>query len=96
MHKERKLDTRKPLDMLRFIVMYPLSFPGLYEHCAMTQDGGLICSDCVKENYKEMFSAAKNGGDQQWEIVGIITDCQVENASCAHCSKEIGYQIEEE
>jgi len=91
MYRKRKLDFKKPLDMLRFIFLNPFVWPGGYEVCALATDGGLICSKCVKENYRLMFSATKYKFSADWEISGIVIDNELEEVFCDHCSKELGY-----
>jgi hypothetical protein len=94
--KERTFDLRKPLDMIRYIVTYPFSFPGCYEHIAITSDGGLLCSNCVRDNYREIFYDTKHKICLQWEVTAITIDAELEECYCSHCNKPIGYYEEEE
>jgi hypothetical protein len=92
-YRERKLDIKNnPLDMLRFITMFPCSFPGLYEHIAVMYDNSLVCSSCVKENYKEIYHDTKNEYKGEWHITACICENELEDCTCSHCNKSLGYQ----
>lgn len=93
---ERIFNLDNPLDQLRYAAREGYAWPGGYELCVITNDGGLICHNCVKENYREMYHDTKYAWRSGWQVVALTTESNMEDDYCSHCSKELGYHSEEE
>lgn len=93
--ESRKLNIRKPLDMLRYVVIHPFAI-GAYENCLIMSDGGLVCSTCVKENYKQIYQDTKEVFEEQWNVEAMINESELEEVFCSHCNEALGYHENEE
>jgi len=89
--KERVFDLRNPLDMIRFVVVHPVPFPGSYQ-VLVTKNGTLICDQCTFENYRTIFKSTKDEDFDQ--VVAITNDCEVGNCYCELCNENIGGEEE--
>ena len=74
--------------MPNIILINPYTWPGGYELYLVTDDGGLLCGDCIKAEYANIYTSFKGDG---WHPAGITGDHEMdENSSCDHCGREIG------
>jgi len=80
------------IDKVLYIARVQFAFPGGYELIAITGDGGLLCSRCVRDNYKLILRSTYDGYEKQWVVNNVITECELENNHCDHCYKPLGYQ----
>lgn len=84
----RKYDLENPLDMVRMIARDRYTFPGGYELIALMDDGGIVCSQCVRNNYKDILHSTKQKSAEGWQVVGILNSSELdEDAYCDHCNK---------
>jgi hypothetical protein len=89
--------TTKNLESLRYVARNPYSWPGGYDVIALTSDGALLCSDCVRENYAACYDSTKNGHYDGWGVVGVVDGAWCESGECCdHCNKNLdAYKGEE-
>jgi len=87
---------RTPVDLARRIAREQFAWPGGYELCAVMDDGGLVCSACVRANYRNIIHDTKHGWNTGWRVEGITSEAELENCSCDHCDKPLGYQSNDE
>ena len=68
------------------IIREPYAWPGGYERIAITDDGGLLCHSCVKDNLREIACSHKDNG---WHVVAadIAENYDEEPLYCDHCGK---------
>ena len=92
--RTRKYDLDMPLDMVRFVAREMYAFPGGYELCLIANDGGLICPECVKANYRNIIDSTKTECNDGWQAAGIVADCELEDCRCDNCYKALGYETE--
>lgn len=82
-------------------VRHPYAWPGGYEIVFVTNDGEILCHDCVKSNWREVLTSTKQEINDGWRIVGFMNEAvDVESTRemagddyisyCAHCKKEFG------
>ena len=84
----RTYDGDNPKDFARLFIRTPYAWPGGYELYLVTDDGGLLCLECVRNNYEAIYKSTKGDG---WFPAGITGDHQMdENSNCDNCSKRIG------
>jgi hypothetical protein len=79
---------------------------GGYPLYAITQDGGALCHDCFKDNYKLIRQAQRahdNGGQcpsesYGWNVVAVQVNWEDSTLYCDHCSDtiECAYSGDEE
>lgn len=89
-HVSITYDTENPVDMVRMVARERYAWPGGYELLAITSDGGLLCSTCVRENYRQIIEHTKDKIPTGWDVVAVITEAEVEE-DCSHCGKALGY-----
>jgi hypothetical protein len=73
------------------IIARPNTMPGLYSIIAHCADGGMLCADCVKENYARIASADEDcPDDSQWRIVALESSDMYEpgGCTCDNCNDE--------
>ena len=80
------------LEQLRALARYK-THAG-YVWAAVMADGELVCTPCVRENYKLILGTTKGGyhdsHDEAWECIGIASSGESESTECcAHCNKTI-------
>lgn len=85
---------------LKHYVRQPYAWPGGYEIVFVTDDGEILCHDCVRSNWRGVLDSTKHDINDGWRIVRMIAeavsaDCAREVdeslvSYCAHCNKEFG------
>ncbi len=83
-------DLSNPLHMVRYVAREKFAWPGGYELFIITNDGGLLCSFCVKENYRNVLHSTKYDFNDGWKAVFMGNDGELEDDYCSHCGKEMG------
>ena len=74
----------------RFVARYPFAFPGGYAHILVMKDGGLLCSSCVRENYRNVADSTRRGIRDGWDAAGVILADHLEGpAYCDHCGANL-------
>jgi hypothetical protein len=94
--EDRRNDLQLPThpgNMVQYIAHHQFAFPGSYELLAVLADGALLCSQCLRILYRQVRQDTKNGYGQ-WTVAGITTEAEIEDCTCDHCNKPIGYQTE--
>lgn len=84
-----------PLDTARQIAREKYAWPGGYQLAAIMDDGGLVCSDCVVSEYRQIIHDTKHGWPTGWRVAGVTCEAEMEDEACSHCDKPLGYQTEE-
>ncbi len=66
------------------IIREPYAWPGGYERIAITDDGGVLCHDCVKSELRQIARSYKGDG---WHVVAadIVENCDENPLYCDHC-----------
>jgi len=89
--RTRQFDLDSPVDMVRYVARYQYSWPGGYQMAIVADDGGLICSKCVRDNYHGMLHSTKGQYHDGWQASGITHDGELENCACDNCDAKLGY-----
>jgi len=92
--KTYRYNLDRDIDKVRYIAREQFAFPGGYELIGITVDGGLLCSQCIRDNYKLILQSTYDGHETQWAVNHICTESELENTHCDNCYKAIGYQNE--
>ena len=66
------------------IIREPYAWPGRYEKIAFTDDGGVLCHDCVKSELRQIARSYKGDG---WHVVDcdIVENYDEHPLYCDHC-----------
>lgn len=85
------------LNMAKQIAREKYAWPGGYPLLAVTNDGALLCADCVKKNFREIVWDILNNCNSGWHVVAITheavsPDCTDDDykSYCDHCGAEFG------
>jgi hypothetical protein len=94
------MTTRNTINKLKYAIRNKYAWPGGYEFFGICSDGGTLCPDCMKENFRPIIWSIKNKVNDGWKVDTI--DCAVSLESeeyclenpeeysltiCEHCSK---------
>ena len=85
-----KRDVANDNAALKAAIRQHYAWPGGYELFGICDDGGILCCDCMRQNYYQIAYARKHKIDDGWRVVTI--DCAVNYDSltqCDHCYKVI-------
>ena len=88
----REYNLSNPLDCVRMVARERYAWPGGYELCVVTSDGALVCSGCVRENYREIIDSTKKEISDGWRCIGISNESELEDDFCSECNKQLGYE----
>ena len=68
---------------------------GGYVWAAVMDDGELLCTRCVRENYRQVYRDTRARTRTGWCCEGITHSGEWETAeNCCHCNREIWAPIE--
>lgn len=68
----------------------PYTWPGVYPLALYTADGGTLCFDCVKQEFKQTVWSLRNNCDDGWLVVACdIEHGDEEGVLCDHCNEAI-------
>ncbi len=83
--------------LLKSLVREPYAWPGGYERLAITTDGGLLCSKCLKSNFRTILHSTKYQYRDGWQVGGscyeaVSADCCPDDYqnNCDHCGTVFG------
>lgn len=80
-------DLSKTADIARYLVRNPYAWPGGYALFGVTDDGGVLCPKCIRENYRAILESLPGDG---WHLTGIGNAEELESSNyCDHCYIEL-------
>lgn len=75
---------------LRAAIREKYAFPGGYEIFGITLDGGILCCDCMRGEYRQIAYARKHGLSDGWQVCALTLDCETDSfTACDHCGRVI-------
>ena len=92
---DREYDFTNKLDLVRCCARERYAWPGGYEICLIMKDGTLLCSKCVRDNYRIILDSTKKYISDEWQCIGITNESDIEDCLCSHCSVSLGYDNDE-
>ena len=76
------------IDALRALARYQTH--GGYTWAAVMDDGELVCTRCIRDNYRQVFRSTRDQWRDGWQVEGLTNSGESEeSASCANCNREI-------
>ena len=89
-YHERRYDFSKSSDVARYVAQQRFAWPGGYALFAITDDGGVLCADCCRNEYVTIREAYRGDG---WfcEAADCMAnvDYEPDEFRCSHCSEVI-------
>jgi len=67
----------------------PYAWPGGYELRVVMSDGGVLCRQCVKDNWREIVQATLHGLRDGWEAAAVDVLWEGPAVCCAQCGCEL-------
>lgn len=84
------LDPLAPMGAARLVRRNDTAWPGGYPSALLTDDGGLICSSCTRENFAHISLAHRRQTTNGWKPAGVLSGHQILCGShCDHCGHTI-------
>jgi len=84
-----------PKSSAYFVARNPYAWPGAYDILLLTHDGGLLCSKCVKGNFKSILDSCRTDCLDNWMPSGTyIASCNVDECQCDNCYKKFGMGVD--
>lgn len=75
---------------VKFAVRERYAWPGGYPFIGITNDGAVLCADCMKAEFSQVIRSTRQGLRDGWGIDGVtILECG-EVEWCGHCNRELG------
>jgi hypothetical protein len=80
---------------VRAAIRAKFAWPGGYELFFITSDGGCLCMDCARKEYRQISWSIRNNCSDGWKVTG--TECSANcdgPLNCDHCNYELisGYE----
>jgi len=63
---------------LKRVIRDKYAWPGGYELFGLTSDGGILCVDCMRKEWRQIVWSIKNNVSDGWKVVGVDSDAQLE------------------
>ena len=79
------------LNFLRTVARERYAWPGGYEMVAITNDGAVLCSGCLRNEYSIVYRSTRDTASDGWEVagMGLVEElADTETMYCAHCGKQ--------
>jgi hypothetical protein len=55
------------------------AWPGGYELFGITNDGVILCCDCMKKNFRNVLEDRRDNTHSDWNVVAIDMSCNLEH-----------------
>ena len=79
-----------PLNQAKIVARERYAWPGGYALFLVTTDGGLLCSQCVRDEWRNIVQASLWKSCNGWQPAGLDhTGNSDETECCDHCGKNI-------
>ncbi len=83
-------DNKQNTELLKDIIRNPFVWPGGYARFAITTDGGVLCYECLRDEYQNILHSTKYRYNDGWEVSGQITQEEmIYNFYCDHCNRRV-------
>ena len=82
--------SRETLNQARQAAREKYAWPGGYPLFLFCADGGVLCPDCARKEWKLVAYATRHPGtDKQWEVAAVDINWEDPGVYCDHCGKQI-------
>jgi len=85
-----------PLQAAKHVARHKYAWPGGYPLFVITTDGGCLCPDCVKSNWREIVSATLSRHNSGWQAAAADINYEDPALFCDHCGNRIESAYAEE
>ncbi len=82
-----RYDLDRGADVARYVARQRYVWPGGYELFALTDDGGVLCCDCCRSEYRLIAHSYPRNG---WHVSAMDSAANYdEPLACDHCARSI-------
>lgn len=82
---------------IKRLIRAKFAWPGGYEIYLVTDDGGVLCCECARKEYRQILYSRWNSIRDGWNVVGYGTADQHDGLlTCDHCNKVIVEEVNHE
>jgi hypothetical protein len=86
----RTFDSNNGVQALQLVARNKFAWPGGYEMFVLASDGGLICSDCVQKEYRQLYhDTANKWHGTGWDVIAADATCNCDEATCDNCGRDL-------
>lgn len=86
----------KTLDMIKQAIRDKYAWPGGYPMYLVMNDGGALCMDCAREEYRQIAHDTVKEWKTGWDCAGADVNWEDTTLICDHCNERIGAACGEE
>jgi len=81
---------RRITKSLKGAIRQPYTFPGMYALFTVCNDGGTLCMECTRKNWRGIAHDTLKGCSTGWDAAGVDALCNGDGpVICDNCSAEI-------
>lgn len=90
--------SKTPLGAVKDAIRNPYAFPGGYPKFILCHDGGCLCTDCARSNFRSIAHSAIADIRDGWKPEGADINWENTDLTCDNCGNKIpsAYDVEEE
>lgn len=77
------------IEAVKYIAKRGHTLIGGYPIFAITTDGGCLCHQCVKDNYRIIRESQRDNCNDGWEVETIDTNWESTDLHCDNCNQAI-------
>ena len=76
-------------DKIKQAIRDQYAWPGGYPLFLITRDGGTLCVECGKKEYKNIVRAIRQNMSDDWNVTAVDINWEDPNMDCDHCNNPI-------
>ena len=81
--------TRHTLGPIKQAIRDKFAWPGGYPLFLVANDGGALCIDCSRTEYRQIAHDTVKGWRTGWDITGADVNWEDPDLTCDHCGEHI-------
>ena len=70
-------------------VRAPYAWPGAYPQALITADGGALCSDCTRKEWRQICAESFENTNAGFRVSGVGVNWENDDLHCDHCNAKI-------
>lgn len=85
------MKTRQTINRIKNAIRNKYAWPGGYAIFGICNDGGILCADCMGENFRQILWSVKDNISDGWRVDGLTHagEMDFDGDCCAHCNREL-------
>ena len=79
----------KTANHVKEFIRQPYAWPGGYPLFAITDDGGALCKDCCRSEFRNIVDSIHTDCSDGWKVEAITVNWEDGDLACDHCAEHI-------